>query len=145
MNLSKEVKISTALDYASAAVDRPGATIDMQGYEGVLMVVKFGAIAAGAVTSIKVQQDSDPNFGTPADLAGTGLAVAADDDNQIFVIDLVKPKKRYVRIYVDKDAANDTAEMAWYLRYGAHTKPQVNNVANLVTCAIHVSPAEGVA
>ena len=47
-NLGKNVKISTALDYASGTADRNGATLDMAGWDGVLMIVKFVTIAAGA-------------------------------------------------------------------------------------------------
>jgi hypothetical protein len=145
MNLSKEVKISTALDYASANADRTGAVLDMSGFEGVLMVVKFAVIAAGAATTIKAQQDTAVGFGAPADLLGTSITVADDDDDQIFIIDLYKPLEQFVRLYIDKDAANATAEMAWYVQYGAHAKPVVQTVTNEVTYELHVSPIEGTA
>ncbi len=145
MNLGTQIKITTALDYASANADRPGATLDMLGYEGVLMIVKFGTIAAGAVTSIKAQQDSASGMGTVQDLLGTGITVADDDDDQIFVIDLYRPRERYVRVFVDKDAANATAEMAIYVQYGAKELPCSNNVTDEVTTEIHASPAEGAA
>ncbi len=144
MNLGKNAKISSALDYASGSADRNGAILDMQGYEGVLMIVKFAAIAAGAVTSIKAQQDTASGGGTMADLAGTGISVAADDDNQIFVIDLYKPTERYVRLVIDKDAANATAESAIYVQYESR-KEANNNVTDAVTYELHVSPAEGTA
>ncbi|MFH0914826.1 MAG: hypothetical protein V1912_00055 [bacterium] len=145
MNLSSEVKVTTALDYAEANADRNGAILDMSGFEGVLMVVKFAAIAAGAVTSIKAQQDTAVGGGTMADLVGTGITVAANDDDQIFIIDLVKPRERYVRLVIDKDAANNTAESAIYIQYGAHKKPVVQTVTDAVTYERHVSPAEGTA
>jgi len=145
MNLSKEVLFTTALDHAEGSADRNGATLDMRGFEGVLMVVHFGDIAAGAVTSIKAQQGAASNLSDAADLAGTGITVAADDDNQIFIIDLYRPAERYVRLVVDKDAANNTEEMAVYIQYSPRKKPQSNNVADAVTCELHVSPAEGTA
>lgn len=144
-NLSSSVKISTALDYASGSADRSGAVLDMQGFEGVAMVVKFATIAAGATTSIKAQQGTAADGSDMADLAGTAISVAADDDDQVFVIDLVKPTKRYVRVVVDKDGSNSTAEVALYLQYGAHDKPVVQTVADEVTYECHVSPSEGTA
>lgn len=140
-----DTKITTALDYASGTSDRTGAILDMSGYEGVLMIVKFAAIAGGAVTSIKAQQDTDPAGGTMADLLATGITVANDDDHQVFCIDLQQPRERYVRLFVDKDGANAAAESAVYLQYGAHTVPITNNVTNLVTGEFHVAPAEGTA
>lgn len=146
MNLSQEVKITQALPFlaASASADRNGAILDMQGYEGVLVIVQMADIAAGAVTSVKVQQDTDPLGATMADLAGTGISVADNDDDQIFYLD-VKPSKRYVRVMIDKDAANNTNECALYIQYGPGQRPVVNNVANLVTGEVHNYPAEGVA
>jgi len=145
-NLSAEAKVSTALDYASANADRTGAVLDMAGFEGVMMVVKFAVIAAGAATVVKAQQDTALAFNVdPQDLLGTGIAVADDDDDQIFIIDLVKPRERFVRLYIDKDAANATAEMAWYIQYGARSEPVTQTVTDEVTYERHVSPAEGTA
>jgi hypothetical protein len=142
-----DIKVSTALDFlaVSASADRDGAILDMQGFDGVMMVVKMADIAAGATTSIKAQQDTDPAGGTMADLAGTGIAVADDDDNQIFIIDLYQPTERYVRVSVDKDAANATNECALYIQYGASARPVIQTVADEVTYERHNSPAEGVA
>lgn len=144
-NLSSEVKITTALDYAEANADRSGAVLDMSGWEGVLMVVKFAAIAGGAVTSIKAQQDTAVGMGGAADLLGTGITVADNDDDQIFIIDLVKPEERYVRLVIDKDAANNTAESAIYIQYGARVEPTTLTLADEVTYERHVSPIEGTA
>jgi hypothetical protein len=144
-NLSAAAKVTTALDYASANADRTGAILDMKGFEGVMMVVKFATIAGGAATSIKAQQDDAVGGGTMADLEGTAQTVADNDDDQIFIIDLVKPRKRYVRLYIDKDGANATAESAIYIQYGAREEPVVQTVTNAVTYERHVSPAEGTA
>ncbi len=146
MNLSKESKIVTALDYASGTASRNGAACDMQGFEAVAMIVKFATIAVGATTSIKAQQSSDNGSADAySDLEGTGQTVAADDDNQVFVIDLVRPTKRYVRLVVTKDGANAAAESAIYLLYGAKDLPVTMNVTDEVTAETHVSPAEGTA
>jgi hypothetical protein len=145
MNLGKNVKISTALDYTSGSADRTGAILDMSGWDGVLMITKFATIAASATTSVKAQQDTDVAGGTMADLTGTAIAVTADDDNQIFVIDLYKPQERYVRLAIDKDATNATAEDAIYIQYRGRKAPVDNNVADKVTYELHVSPAEGTA
>jgi hypothetical protein len=144
-NFGSEAQIRTALDYASASADRNGDVFDSLGFEGVAMVVKFAAIAAGAVTSIKAQQGLASNLSDAADLEGTKITVADDDDNQIFVIDIVKPKERYLRLVVDKDAANATAEMAFYIGYNGHKMPTVFTLADEVTYERHISPAEGTA
>ena len=143
--LSKDVKVSSALDYASGTADRNGATLDMSGYEGVLMIVKFAAVATGATVSIKAQQGAASNLSDAADLTGTGITVADDDDNQIFMIDVFQPQERYVRVVVDNDATNATAQSAIYVRYGARSMPQSNNVTDAITTEVHIGPAEGTA
>lgn len=145
MNLSKNVQIRTALDHAEGSADRNGAEFDMQGFEGVMMVVKFGDIAGSATTNIHAEQDTATGMGSAADLEGTGITVADDDDNQIFIIDLYKPRERFVRVVVDKDASHNTEEMAFYIGYGAHERPTVMTLADEVTYELHVSPAEGTA
>lgn len=145
INLSKEIKLVKALDYASGTSDRNGATLDMQGYEGVLMVVHFAAVATGATVAIKAQQGAASNLSDAADLTGTSITVADDDDNQIFVIDLYRPQERYVRVVVDNDATNASAQSAVYYQYGPRKLPVSNNVTDAVTTETHVSPAEGTA
>jgi hypothetical protein len=146
MNLGlHDVKISSALDYVSGTSDRAGVTLDMAGYEGVAMVVKMAAITAGAETVVKAQQGALSNGTDMADLVGTGITVADDDDNQIFVIDVNRPAERYVRLYVDKNGATPSAESAIYARYGAGYRPVTNTAADAVTAERHVTPAEGTA
>jgi hypothetical protein len=145
MNLSKNVQIRTALDHAEGNADRNGATFDMQGFEGVMMVVKFGDIATGAETNIHAESGTDSTPSDAADLTGTSITVEDDDDNQIFIIDLYRPRERYVRVVVDKDGSNNTEEMAFYIGYSSRKGPTVMTLADEVTYELHVSPAEGTA
>ncbi|MBU0495045.1 MAG: hypothetical protein KKA73_14200 [Chloroflexi bacterium] len=148
MNLSTNVKISTAItptDGAAGTADINGTILDMMGFEGVLMVVRFGAITGSAVTSIKAQQDTASGGGTMADLEGTSITVADDDDDQIFIIDLYRPQERYVRLVVDRGTQNAVVASAEYIQYGPRSLPTDNNVDDAVTCELHVSPDEGTA
>lgn len=140
-----EFHITEALPYASGTADRTGAILDMAQFRGVFAVVHFLAIAGSAVTTLKWQQDTDEAGSTMADLLGTGISVADDDDGQIFILDLYEPVERYVRLYVDKNAAQASAESAIYYQYGARIRPTTVAVADLVTYERHVSPAEGTA
>lgn len=141
--LSEDIKITSALDYASGTADRSGATLDMKGYDGVLMVVKLAAVAAGAVTSIKAQQGAASNLSDAADLAGSAQTIADDDDNEVYYIDLYQPRERYVRLVVDKDGTNACAESAVYIQYNGRTAPTTHAAG--VTGEGHVAPAEGTA
>lgn len=146
MNLSKNVKITQAITPTAGGAgttDINGATLDMAGFEGVLMVVTFGAITAGAVTSIKAQQGNQSDLSDAADLAGTAQAIADTDDDKVFYIDLYRPEKRYVRLVVDRGTQNAVVASAEYIQYGAHKKPPTHGTG--VSGETHVSPAEGTA
>lgn len=134
MNLSKKTKISQAVTVTNGAAGTTaiaGATLDMSGFESVLMMVTMGAIVAGAVTSIKVQQGNAADMSDAEDLAGTGQTIADTDDEKTFFVDLVKPTKRYVRLYVSRGTQNATVASASYLQYDAKADPHTHgtNVA----------------
>lgn len=141
--LTENVKISTALDYASGTADRNGATLDMKGWDGVVIMVHFATIAADAVTSIKAQQGAAANMSDAADLAGTAQSIADDDDNKVFYIDLFQPRERYVRVVIDKDGSNAAAESATYVQYRGQYLPSTHGTG--VSGETHLAPAEGTA
>ena len=141
--LSENVKISVGLAYASGTADREGAVLDMNGWDGVLIVAQFGTIAAGAVTKLKAQQGAAANLSDAADLAGSSIAVADDDDSKIKYLDLWQPRERYVRAVIDKDATNACAETVTYLQYRGKFLPSTHGTG--VAGEAHLSPAEGTA
>lgn len=144
--ISKEVKISQAVTVtagAAAATDISGAALDMSGFEGVMVMVRMGAIVSGAVTSIKVQQGDASDLSDAADLEGSSQTVADDDDEQTFYIDVYRPTKRYVRLYVDRATQNATVSAAEYIQYGPRIVPTTHG--SLVSGETHISPDEGTA
>jgi hypothetical protein len=142
---AEDIQIRKALAYATGTADRNGATLDMSPYDWVVAVVIFAAIAATGVNSIKMQQGAASDLSDAADLLGTGITVAADDDDQVFAIALIKPRERYVRVVIDKDAANACAESAIYICGHGKTPPTLANITDELTHEVHVSPAEGTA
>lgn len=145
LNASSELLIRTALDYASGNADRNGEVFDTAGLEGVLMIVKVATVAAGGVNRILAQQGAAANMSDAANLENTAISIADDDDNQIFILDIVKPRERYVRVVVDKDATNACAESAIYVGYGPRVMPVTQTLTDEVTYEKHISPAEGTA
>jgi hypothetical protein len=141
LNLSKNIKVTQCLAYASGTAVREGAILDMSGWDGVIAVVCHATIAASAVGDVHWEQDSAAGGGTMADLAGTAIAVAADDDDQTWVMDLYKPTERYVRAVVTKDASNAQAESVTYIQYRGSKLPVADAGAD--EYELHVSPAEG--
>ena len=144
-NFLTRVQKRLALAYASGNADRTGAIMDMSGSNGITATVTMAAIAGGAVTTFKMQQGDLANGSDMSDLLGSGISIADDDDDQVFVSEIFKPTKRYVRMFMDKDGANNTAESAVYDLYGAQVMSVAGDVTDEVTVEIHISPAEGTA
>src|SRR5882724_12100510 len=103
--LSHDVKIVSAITaFAGAAGTTTinSSVIDMGGFSAVCFIVSFGPITAGAVTSIKAQQDTTSAFGAPADLAGSNQTILDTDDDKVFFIDIRDPSKDFVRLVVSR-------------------------------------------
>ncbi len=147
MNLSNHVKLTQAITPTAgmaATSDINGATLDMSGFEGVLIKVTFGAITASAVTSIKAQQGADSGLSDAADLLGTGQTIADSDDDKIFWLDLYRPEERYVRLVVDRATQNAVVTDATYIQYGSR-KLVPTHGTGIGGGELHVSPIEGTA
>jgi hypothetical protein len=119
--------------------------VDMAGFEGVMFIVKFGAIVAGAVTTVKAQQSATAALaGTEDDLTGTAISVADDDDNQVAILDIYRPGDRYVNCAVVRATQNVTIESIVAVQYGANNVP-VTQPSTVSGSETHISPAEGTA
>lgn len=141
MNLSNEVKISTALATTQAGTtDVTGSTIDMANYEGVLFIAKFGT--AGTANTIHAEQGTASNLNDAADLAGTKVGVGSSDE--LVWLDLYRPSERYVRVIAER-AASSTLDWGIAIQYGAAKPPVDNTTAGTIHGELHVSPAEGTA
>jgi len=146
MNISKGAKLTRVINYTAAATsDVNGSTIDMKGYDSVTFIVGFGTITAGAVTSVKVQQDSDSAMGSAADLAGTAITVADDDDNQLVMLEVNQPRERYVRCVVDRGTQNAVIDFGLALQSKASSEPVTHDSSTVVGSEFHQAPAEGTA
>jgi hypothetical protein len=150
--LSEQIKITQVIDAtagAAAATAINGNRVDMQGFEGVMFVCVTGAITSGAVTSIKAQQGNassgTTNLSDAADLAGTSQAIADDDDGQIFVIDINRPQKRYVRPVVGRATQNAVIQTCLAIQYGPRAKATAFAVVDAINVEQFTSPAEGTA
>lgn len=141
-SLLQDCKV-TLVEAATAAgtTDVESASVDMSGYRGVLFVTTMGAITTNAVTNMHVEQSADDS--SFADLVGTGITIADDDDGQMFGIEIIEPEERYLRCVVDRATQNAVVGEIYAIQFGAQTKPITNTVANTATFESHTRPAEG--
>ena len=141
MNLSKSALVREGIANTSAGTTTiNGATIDMANYEGVLLAAKFGTPATD--NQIKVQQGDQSDLSDASDLKGTLVSVGASDE--IVMVDLYRPAKRYVRM-VALRGTSTTIDWGFAIRYDARKSPVDNALAGTIASETHVSPAEGTA
>ena len=138
----RKVQAVTITAGAAGTSDINGTTLDIANYEEVMVVVQFGAIVSGAVTSIKWQEGDLADMSDAADVAGTAQTVADTADDTVFYINIINPRSRYGRLVVDRGTQNATCSAMYYLK-GARTRPATDGAG--VSGELHVSPAEGTA
>jgi len=144
-NETKAILAKTAV--AAGATDITDATaVDTQGFNGVRFTFAFGAIVAGAVTSVAAAgaATSSPTPGTD-DLAGTKITVADTDDDKIVVLDIYRPAQRYIRPFVKRATQNATVNAILAELYGSARKEPVAKDTTVASQELHVSPAVGTA
>jgi hypothetical protein len=143
MDLGKMLKFERAMQgQAAGATDVNGDIIDTQGYDGCLFVFSLGAIVAGAATSCHVQQDTDSAGGTMQDLTGSKVTYVDTDDNKSAVIDVYKPRERYLRPVVKRATQNATIDSVVAILYSGLRSP-TTNAGDVVGITTVISPAEG--
>jgi hypothetical protein len=142
---SSDVKITKVADATAAGQTAVNSTgVDMAGYDSVAFLVNAGVITAGGVQSINLAQGTTLG-GSYADLAGSGVTIADDDDNQAFWVEVVRPSKGFVRLEIARATQDSAFGPIWAFQYRSSARPQVNNVTDTITGELHVSPAEGAA
>ena len=141
-NLSDSVGLIKVKDHSAANTTAiTSDAIDMQGYDGVLILTSFGTAAAD--NTVKVQQSSDDgSTDAYSDLEGTSV-VSGTSDEDVWV-DVVKPTKRYLKLVAARGTSS-TLESIWAIRYGARKQPVDNTTSGTIIGEAHVSPAEGTA
>jgi len=141
MELSSKVKVTKVLaNQTSAGTALNSASVDMQGFEGCIFVGVINTANAGNFAN--VAQSSDDGVGDAfADLAGT--KVVPGDNNDSFMIDIFKPRERYLRCEIDRSGANTATGDVYAIQYGARKMPTSQGAT--VDAEAHISPAEGTA
>lgn len=145
-NLANEVKVTRVMNaVAAGTTDQTSSAVDMQGWDGCMFITSFGAITTGAVTTVKLQQDTASNLGTAADLAGTAQTVADDDDNQVVIHDIYRPQERYVAVVIDRGTQNAVIDGVIAIQYKGRRQPTTHDATTVIGCETYNSPSEGTA
>ena len=146
-SLASSVKFSRQINATAAGVTAVnGSGVDMQGWDGVLFICAIGTLSATQVTSLKAQSDTQANFATAADTAGSNTGPYADaDSNKMLVLDVYRPAKRYVRPVVLRATANAVIDGVIAIQYKGGKLPLAAGLIDVTQKALKtlVSPADG--
>lgn len=124
MNFVSKFSGDFALANGSGTATRNGATIDTQGFDRVAFACIFGTIAGSG--DFKLQGSGDASAWN--DLEGATLAYTAANDDDLFVLDLLHPRQRYVRCVVTKDGSNSSTESVAAFKYNGTNEPTTQPV-----------------
>ena len=146
LSLLKECRIVKVLDSQAAGVTDPASDIvDTQGYEGCCFICKLGTVVDAAAVSMAVQQNTVNNAAGMAALTGAtaeiAVAVALTDSEQSLVVDVYRPRERYLRAAITRDGQNSEIDAVYAILYGATNIP-VTQPTTIAASAHVVSPAE---
>lgn len=147
MNVSEGEKVIRVMNAVAAGTTAQNSTgVDTQGFEGVKFYTSFGTITSGAATSVNLAQSSDDGSSDAyADLTGSSITVADDDDNQVVVHDIFRPRERYVRVEIARATQNSVIDGVIAVLYGASKLPTTDDTTTVVGREVYASPAEGTA
>lgn len=139
MQLTTQLSI-TKIDGAGAATGGVNHTaIDMDGYDGLLILTSFGTPAAD--NNFKLQS-SDASGSGYADVAGSAVNDGVTTKN--FAIELYHPLKRYHRL-VSTRGTSSTVNDIWVIRYKGRKRAIDNAVSAGLVVKQLVSAAQGTA
>ena len=147
MNLSKNMKTTRVMNAVAAGVsDQNSSSVNMANFESVLFVAALGTLTAGQVTNMKAQQSDDDGVGDAwSDLLGTLTAAMDDgDSDKLIQLDIVKPRKQYVRAVLVRATQNAVIDGIVAYQYGPLKLPTTHD-SSVQDTETHISPAEGTA
>lgn len=143
---TNKVKTIRAMNAVAAGTsDQNSSVVDTAGYEAVRFIALFGTLTATQVTSVKVQQGALSDGSDMADLEGTSTGPLADgDSNKALIVEVVRPRERYVRLVVDRGTANAVIDGVIAELYQPRVMP-ITQDTTVSAAEKHASPAEGTA
>jgi hypothetical protein len=92
-----------------SAANTLSSAADMNGYDRVKLIYNLGAMVNGAILSSWAVESNESNLGNNTNITGAVLTnITNVSNNNVAIIDIHRPTKRYVGVVVDAATANIT-------------------------------------
>ncbi|MBI1207500.1 MAG: hypothetical protein GC191_09470 [Azospirillum sp.] len=141
--LATEVKatlIQAAL--ADGQTDPASTAIDMAGFDGVLLVGIVGAVTATGTVTLAAEQSADNGAADPfTPVAGASAAADDQDGNKLLMLDLYRPRERFIRTQLTRGTANSVYGGTLALQYAGRSRPTEHDAATLAAVALVIPTA----
>lgn len=127
-SLLKNAKVTrVSADGAGAASATPskGTIIDMSGFNAVMFVAVMGDVVATSAVSLRVAGSDTNSSGSMTLLDGSagGTAGAGDYDDKLVILDVEKPRHRYLEAQLFHQTANAPFDAILAIQYNARSMP----------------------
>lgn len=143
-SLVAEGKYKKAMNPAAAGTGDTltGITIDTQNQQRATFSLSMGTITGGAVTTAKLQQGNLANGSDMADVEGSAISIPDTGDDLLYLLEIQRPRGRYVRLVVTRATANAVVNGAQCVLSGVSKSP-VTQDADVGASKILNAPANG--
>lgn len=144
MSFLKECKIVPVENSVAAGkATTVGEIVDTAGFQCACFIYKLGAVTDGAAVTLKIYQGSDATVSDVAELAGASAAIAtaSGDSEQRLVVDVIKPRERYLRPTIVTATQDVGIDDAICILYNPDVIP-VTQPTTVDASTLVVSPAE---
>lgn len=146
LNLVHDAKIMRVANAAAAATDPiDTAVVDTQGYDSIAFVAFLGDVTADSVITLTVKTNSASHTSVPTPVtteakAGPFTAGASDMDHKAVVVDVMKPRDRYVFATLTRTAQNAVVDGIFAICYNAAERPLAAQDASIFAAEFFNDP-----
>lgn len=144
--LSTQSRVQRSIDGTAAGTsDVNGASFDMaanNGYDSVMFVAAVGVLTATQVT--QMHAESSPDDSTFTDIVGSQTdAMADDDDDQLIVLEVIRPDERYIRPVLERGTANAVIDGVIAIGFNAKHEPTTHDATTVQTSKVVLDGVAG--
>jgi len=133
----KTTRVSNAVAAGATTVD--SNIINTVGFSNHRFVFSIGAITAGAVLRLRLQQGNAANLSDAEDL-DLDVDWTDTDDNRLGLIECVLPSKRYLRARVERATQNTVLDGIVCEQYNARNLPTTDDATTVKHRTVSVTP-----
>ena len=120
-----------------------GEIVDTAGYDSACFIYKLGAVTDGAAVTLKIYQGTDATVSDVAEMSGASAAIAtaSSDSDQFLIVDVIKPRERYLRPTIVTATQDVEIDSAICILYNPDVMP-ITQPSTVDDSTLVVSPAE---